>query len=192
MPLPPTESFADVMAGLDAGDQEAARRLYERFIDRLVVLAAKTLDKKLGARVDPESVAVSVFESFFDGHQKGQLTFHNWGMVLGLLSHITFRKCLNRNRDRRARKRDESGVVAFEDWRAAAADPGPDQVVMLKDLIDRALTDFDQDERAVLDHFLGGATVAAVAQEVRLSTRTVHRVIERFRKRLDRLLGEAD
>jgi hypothetical protein len=192
MPLPPSESFEKVMAGLAVGDQQAARRLYERFIDRLIVLAARKLDKTLGAKVDPESVAVSVFESFFDRHGRGEFAFDNWGMVLGLLSHITFRKCLNRNRDRRAAKRDETRAVAFADWQAAAAGPGPAEEAMLADLVARALADFDEDERAILDQFLAGATVDAVALSIRLSTRTVFRVIERFRKRVETMLAEDD
>ncbi len=133
---------------------------------------------------------MSVFESFFDGHRKGEFTFHNWGMVLGLLSHITFRKCLNRNRDGRAQKREAGRGLTLEDWRAATADPGPDQVAMVRDLIDRALADFDADERSILDRFLAGATVDAVAVAVHFSTRTVHRVIEQFRKRLEAQLAE--
>ncbi|HEV3435993.1 MAG TPA: ECF-type sigma factor [Gemmata sp.] len=178
------------MSELDGGNQEAARQLYERFIDRMVALAAKTLDKSLGAKVDPESVALSVFESFFEGRRKGEITLHNWGMVLGVLSHITFRKCLNRNRHLRTQKRDASVEVPFEDWRKATAEPGPAETAILSELLMIALAGFDEDERAILDQFMSGETVDKVAKTIRLSTRTVHRIIERFRKRIETLLSE--
>jgi RNA polymerase sigma-70 factor, ECF subfamily len=183
-------SFDAIMAGLDAGDQQAAQQLYERFIDRILAIAAKKLDKRLGAKVDPESVAQSVFKSFFYRHRKGELTLHNWGMVLGLLSHITFCKCVNRNRDLRAQRRDETQVVTFEDYKKAASQTGPDQEAMLSELLTLSMANFDEDEQAILNQSLAGATVDEVAQTIRLSTRTVHRVIERFRKRLESLLSE--
>lgn len=182
---PDDPSLADCLARLSAGDQAAAREIYERYVHRLVGLAAARLGRKLGPLADPESVAHSVLESFFDGHRKGAFALHNWGMVFGLLSHITFRKCLNRHRDlRRAKRGGGEAAESFEDWKAADAAPGPAEAAALAELLDGVLARFGPDERAVLDAYLGGATADAVAGQVRLSTRTVQRVVERFRKQL--------
>lgn len=189
---PDDPSLAECLHRLSAGDQAAAREVYERFVDRLVHQAARRLDRGLGARADPESVAHSVFESFFERHQAGDLVLHNWGMVFGLLSHITFRKCLNRNRDLRREKRGgAAAALSLEDWHLAAAAPGPDEEAMVVDTLNAVLAAFDEDERAVLDAYMAGATPDAVAARVRLSTRTVQRVVERFRKQLlDRLAAD--
>lgn len=182
---PDDPSLADCLTRLSEGDQAAARQIYERFVDRLIHLAARRLDRQLGAKADPESVAHSVFESFFERQQAGQFSLHNWGMVFGLLSHITFRKCLSRNRDLRREKRGgDADAVSFEDWQKAAAAPGPDEAAMVAEALEAVLARFDPDARAVLDVYLAGNTVEAVAAQVKLTTRTVQRVLERFRKQL--------
>src|SRR5262245_9459658 len=122
----PTPSFVDVFTGLDAGDQDAARRLYERFVDQLIRLASRKLKYQLGSGADPESVAHSVFESFFEGMHQKQFELRNWGMVFGLLAHITFRKCMRRKRSEMQARRNPGGrQVNMEDWEAAAGTPGP-------------------------------------------------------------------
>ncbi|WP_165247689.1 RNA polymerase sigma factor [Paludisphaera soli] len=185
----PDPSFQIVLDALDAGDQDAARAIYERFVDRLVALAARKLDRRLGAKVDPESVAQSAFESFFKRRGRGEYQLRDWGMVYGLLSHIAFRKCLNRNRDQRRLRRDASRDVAFEDWQAADRGPGPEDEAAMDELLEKALSGCDPDQRAMIDAFLGGADAETVARRVGLSTRTVQRTLERFRGRLEALVG---
>ncbi|MBY0512838.1 MAG: hypothetical protein K2P78_02885 [Gemmataceae bacterium] len=186
---PPTQSFLDVFTGLDAGDQDAARRLYERFVDQLIRLAARKLKYQLGSGADPESVAHSVFESFFEGMQQKQFELRNWGMVFGLLAHITFRKCMRRKRAEMQARRNPGGhQVELPDWEAAAGSPGPQEEAMVADLLRTALDGFDPDERAVIEEYMSGATVDGVANKVGLSERTVHRVVARFRARLAELM----
>lgn len=131
---------------------------------------------------------MSVFESFFDGQARGEFALHNWGMVLGLLSHITFRKCLNRNRDRTAKKRDETRTVPFEEWQRAAGGPLPEDEAGLAELLAQALAGFDAEEREVIEAYLEGSTTEAVADRVGFSQRTVQRILERFRTRLTAML----
>lgn len=186
----PDSSFAEIVAGLIGGDQEAARRLYVRFVDDLVRLAGRRLRYQLGSRADPESVAHSAFESFFRGVAGGRVEVRNWGMVYGLLAHITFRKCLKRKRhESRVRRAGEAASVSLGDWEAAAAQTGPDEEAMLADLLETALAQFDPDERAVIDSLMQGATPEEVAGRVRLSSRTVYRVRDRFRESLEQLLA---
>lgn len=178
----PDLDLADCLTRLSAGDQQAARDIYERFVHRLVRLAGRHLDRKLGPLADPESVAHSVFESFFDRQRGGRFELHTWGMVFGLLAHITFRKCLNRNRAaRRAKRGSGEATETFEDWKAADVDPGPAEAAEVADLLERVLAGFDPEQRAILDAYLGGATTEQVATRVKLTVRTVQRVVERFR-----------
>ena len=91
-------SFDRIMHSLEQGSEDAATLVYRRFADQLARLAHQHIDNRLANRIDPESVAISVFESFFEQFNQGVLEFSNWNMVYGLLSIITIRKCLNRNR----------------------------------------------------------------------------------------------
>ena len=182
-------SFDHFWASLNAGDKDAARIPYERFIDQLIRLATKELKFKLGSQADPESVAHSVFESFFEGVQENKIEARNWGMVFGLLAHITFRKCLKRKRaEMRDRRNPGKPIAPLDEIQAATASPGPAEMAMMTELLDLALQGLDADERTVVDAYMTGLTTDAVAQQVGLSMRTVQRVIERFCHKLEELL----
>src|SRR5438034_4074023 len=47
-----------------SGDPEAARQLFEQYVDRLVALARRRLSRNLAGRVDPEDIVQSVFRTF--------------------------------------------------------------------------------------------------------------------------------
>ncbi len=47
------------------GDQEAARRIVEHYVDQLVGLARRHLNPKLAGRIDPEDIVQSAFRTFF-------------------------------------------------------------------------------------------------------------------------------
>lgn len=184
--------FQAVLTALNEGDQDAARKIYERFIDRLVALASSRLDRKHQSKIDPQSVAHSALMSFFGGQKDGAFELQNWGMVLGLLSHITFRKCLNRNRYFRQKRRNESGVIQFADWQNADKAPGPEEQVMLEELLEKALNSLKHPERKeMVELFLDGNSTDEVADRVGFSQRTVQRSIDEFKTVLQQLVTES-
>ena len=60
-----SDSFDDVMARLRAGDQAAAREIFERFVDKLIRLAHSRFDAVLRHKVDPDDVVQSAYKRFF-------------------------------------------------------------------------------------------------------------------------------
>jgi RNA polymerase sigma factor (sigma-70 family) len=196
----PNDSFINLMGGLNQGDQDAARQVYERYSQRLVALASQRLDKRLGAKVDPESVMQSVMQSFFDGQAKEEYVIDSWAALYGLLSKVTVRKALNRNRLHRQRKRNERldaqgnerpAPVAFEDFQAACREPGPAQLAELRDLIESGLGKLNPTERKIIESFLDTGSSEEAALLFGVSTRTVQRVVKMFREYLEGMgLGE--
>ena len=196
----PNDSFINLMGGLNQGDQDAARQVYERYSQRLVALASQRLDKRLGAKVDPESVMQSVMQSFFDGQAKDEYVIDSWVALYGLLSKVTVRKALNRNRLHRQRKRNERldaqgnerpAPVAFEDFQAACREPGPAQLAELRDLIESGLGKLNPTDRKIIESFLDTGSSEETALLFGVSTRTVQRVVKMFREYLEGMgLGE--
>jgi RNA polymerase sigma factor (sigma-70 family) len=196
----PNDSFINLMGGLNQGDQDAARQVYERYSQRLVALASQRLDKRLGAKVDPESVMQSVMQSFFDGQAKEEYVIDSWAALYGLLSKVTVRKALNRNRLHRQRKRNERldaqgnerpAPVAFEDFQAACREPGPAQLAELRDLIESGLGKLNPTDRKIIESFLDTGSSEETALQFGVSTRTVQRVVKMFREYLEGMgLGE--
>jgi|688.fasta_scaffold172004_2 RNA polymerase sigma factor (sigma-70 family) len=196
----PNDSFINLMGGLNQGDQDAARQVYERYSQRLVALASQRLDKRLGAKVDPESVMQSVMQSFFDGQAKDEYVIDSWAALYGLLSKVTVRKALNRNRLHRQRKRNDRldaqgnerpAPVAFEDFQAACREPGPAQLAELRDLIESGLGKLNPTDRKIIESFLDTGSSEETALLFGVSTRTVQRVVKMFREYLEGMgLGE--
>src|SRR5262249_48959853 len=56
----PNSSFAELMTRLHQGDQEAARRIFQTFSQRLIALARSRLNGRIRVKTDPEDVMVSV------------------------------------------------------------------------------------------------------------------------------------
>ena len=159
--------------------------IFNKYIGMIVSLAAKKIDGRFKARIDPESIAMSVMESFFDGVRHEKFDFDNWEMVYGLLVKITLRKSHNRNVLHGAQKRSASGPggealpdVAFEEWQAGYSGPGPEEEVIAADLLEAIRARLRDKEAVLLDMKLAGHSRDEIAEALGYSTRTVDRLIK--------------
>jgi RNA polymerase sigma-70 factor (ECF subfamily) len=182
-------SFADLMARVRAGDQDAAARLYELFKNRVIGLARKRLDALVRAKEDPDDVAQSVFKSFFrrqmDPH-KG-FALENWDDLWNVLLVITLRKCGRRVERWVAKSRDVHQEVALHEVEAVAREPTPDEAAMLTDTVQGVLADLHPRDRPILELALQGHGPEAISAEVHRTERTVYRVLKRVRERLEEM-----
>jgi RNA polymerase sigma-70 factor (ECF subfamily) len=87
------DSFADFLTRLRAGDDDAARELFERFAQQLIALARRRFRDGLRHKVDPEDVVQSAYKSFFARYGPENLNVGSWHSLWGLLTLITLRKC---------------------------------------------------------------------------------------------------
>jgi len=96
------------------GDEEAARRIVEHYIDQLVGLARRHLNQKLAGRVDPEDIVQSAFRTFFWRARDGQFNFAEQDDMIKLLVRITMNKTLRQVAHHRAAKRNPGKEVAAD------------------------------------------------------------------------------
>jgi RNA polymerase sigma factor (sigma-70 family) len=192
-------AFDDAMARLKAGDQQAARQIFEQFVGRLVGLAASRLGGKFRRKVDPEDVAQSVFHSFFARQKADQYELANWDGLWGLLAAITIHKCGHKIEHFRAACRDvaaeQSSPLLTEQsragWVAIAGDPTPAQVAIFDETIVGLLRDMGERERHILLLGLQGWSTAEIGEQVRCSERTARRVLSDARSRLEQVRDES-
>lgn len=188
-----TDSFDILLAQLDASDDEAAARIFQRFADQLIALARSQLQSRFLSKVDPEDVLQSVFRSFFRRQWAGQFDLENWDCLWGVLTVMTLHKCGHLQEyflaARRDVRREEQGTtrVLLELGRICAREPTPAEAASLTDLLEQALHDFEERERRIVTLHLQGYSQAEICQEVGRAERTVRRTIARARKRLKRL-----
>jgi RNA polymerase sigma-70 factor (ECF subfamily) len=192
-------SFDGLMRRLRSGEDTAAQELFERFARQMIALTRRHLDQLLARKVDPEDVVQSAYKSFFVRHREGKVTVENWNSLWKLLTLITLRKCADRaeyfragrrNAAREAGAPDDSGHA--DPWVAALdREPRPEEAAILAETVERLFRDVDPHERPILELSLQGYTVPEISAQLGRAERSVRRLRERIRKRLERM-QEAD
>jgi RNA polymerase sigma-70 factor (ECF subfamily) len=189
------DSFADFLSRLQARDHEAARVIFERFTHQLLALARARLDAAFRHKVDPEDVVQSAYKSFFRRYGDGNLELGNWNSLWGLLTLITVRKCAERVAYHRAECRDAAREVSAPPGPAEGApwpeplgrEPTPLEAALLAETVEHLLAGLDEDERPVVEMSLQGYTTQEISQQLDCPERSVRRLRERIRHRLERL-----
>ncbi len=191
------DSFPELMDRLRSGEDDAAREVFARFAARLVGLARRNLDGRLAVKVDPEDVVQSAYKSFFVRQREGTLEVGNWDGLWGVLTLITLRKCADRAAYYRAGKRDVMREVpggADDDGPGIAAEialdrePMPEEAAVLAETVEALFRAVDDpDERAILELSLQGFTAIEISETLGRAERSVRRLRERIRKRLERM-----
>jgi RNA polymerase sigma-70 factor (ECF subfamily) len=192
------DSFTGWLTRLRAGDDVAARVVFERFARRLIGLARRQFHASLKYKVDPEDVVQSAYKSFFRGFDEGKLLVGNWDDLWGLLTLITLRKCADRVEYHRAECRDavrevpaaseaEGGGSGTE---LLGREPTPVEAAILSETVAQLLAGLDEDERPIVELSLQGFTTQEISEQVGRPERTVRRLRERVRNRLERMQRE--
>jgi len=187
-------SFDVLIARLRAGDEDAAAEIFHRFARRLVRLARQRLGEGICRKEDARDVLQSVFRSFFTRFRTGQFDLRNWESLWGILTVITLRKCGNRveyflaacrdvRREVSLNPSDESGAG----WEAIARDPLPSEAAVLADTVEQLMRGLEERDQEILSLHLQGYTVPEISERIERAERTVHRALERVRKRLRRM-----
>jgi RNA polymerase sigma factor (sigma-70 family) len=175
------------------GDQQAAAELFRRYADRLIALARGRLSKKVAQRVDPEDVVQSVYRSFFAGARDGHYELERGGDLWRLLVTITLNKLSNqikRNvRGKRSVEREQhfggEDSLVGKDIYLLAREPAPGEGVALADELEQLMRGLEPLERQMLELRLQGSKLEEIAAQTQRSERTVRRVLEEIKQRLE-------
>jgi len=187
-------SFDDLMTNLRGGQNDAAAQLFQRFANRLIVLARKQLDPKILQKVDPEDVMQSVFRSFLARTAAGQLgEFNTWDNLWAILVVMTRRKCGRRTDYYHAACRDvrrEAPAASTEAENASDVaipdeEPTPHEAAVLAETVELLLSDLQGRQREILTLSLQGYTPVEISDQLGCTERTVYRVLDRVKDWLE-------
>lgn len=179
-----------------AGDEDAARRLFELYSHKLRALADKNLSDRLGRRIDADDIVQSALRTFFRRTASGEFRIDTSADVWRLLVKITVAKARTQARHHTARKRDVrveavgSGEEQF--YQAITTEPGPAEAAVLADLIETVLDALPDAHGEILSLCLQGHAKTDIARRLGISRQTVHRVLSLLQRRLQRVLGETE
>jgi RNA polymerase sigma-70 factor (ECF subfamily) len=170
-----------------AGDQEAARQLFDRYVERLVAIARRRLSERLAGRVDAEDVVQSVFRTFFVRAREGRFAVNDPDDLVKLLARITVNKVLRQVEFHRAAKRDPHAETAQGDDAQARMlevldhEPTPETANLFLDQLEHFLAQLDEQERQILELRMQGYGTDEIASRLGTYDRKVRRVLERLR-----------
>ena len=189
------DTFTRLMARLRSGEDAAAREVFGRFAGRLVAMARGRFNRLLARKVDAEDVVQSAFKSFFVRHRAGTLDVGGWDGLWNLLALITLRKCADRAEyflaDRRDAAREASGPDGGNGsgaWLVVLdRQPRPEEAVILAETVEHLFREVSVHERPVLELSLQGYTAPEISVRLGRAERSVRRLREQIRKRLERL-----
>ena len=108
-------SITLLVARLKEGDRAAAEGLWRVYFERLAALARSRL-RGATRLADEEDVALSAFDSFFRGVERGRFpTLHDRNDLWQLLFVMTVRKAINQVKHEQRRLRGGGRLVSLSD-----------------------------------------------------------------------------
>jgi RNA polymerase sigma factor (sigma-70 family) len=180
---------------LHAGDEEAARRVWNHFSQQLLGLAKARLAAGRRGVASEEDVVVSVFDTLFRRAKDGQFAWvADRDDLWRLLVTIVERKALNVLRDEQRLKRGgptkgDTAHIGAGDSTANFVDPAdlaptPELAALLAESFEQLLALLDDDElRQIALLRLEGYTNAEIADRIGKVVATVERRFGLIRKR---------
>jgi RNA polymerase sigma-70 factor (ECF subfamily) len=182
----PAPGDLTLLSAFKAGDDSAARELFDRYCERLMRLARRRIGQRMTSRVDPEDILQSVFRSFFLRARNDEFSFHAEDDLLKLLVRITVHKSLRQVAHHRAAKRNpEQELMQASDGDdflalVAADEPGPEVEVALLDELEKFMCRLPEFDRDVLSMKVQGYSTVEIAEKLGSYDRKVRRALERI------------
>ena len=184
MPRPPLDDL-QLIAAFKAGDESAARELFDKYCEQLMRLAKKRIGQRMTSRVDPEDVLQSAFRTFFTHVRNDDFSFEQADDLFKLLVRLTVHKTLRQIAYHRAAKRNPEleighGSDAHELLQQIASEsPSPEVEVALVDEFERFVGQLPPLDREVLGLKLQGFTTVEIAEKLGSYDRKIRRILER-------------
>jgi RNA polymerase sigma-70 factor, ECF subfamily len=189
------ERGIDLVERWRQGDDEAADLLFSRYFERMMRVIGHQLAPSVGARVDPEDVAQSVFRTVFRRMQQGEFKFRNDSDLWKLLVTITLNKARSTNVRHRAARRDVTreqhlGELPLDEglMQRLQDQPSISAVIAFKETLALVLGKLTDDERTMIELRLEGYSQEEIASKLGMSSRNVRRKMDVIRGKVADLL----
>jgi RNA polymerase sigma-70 factor (ECF subfamily) len=191
-PVPEDErSDHELLERFRSGDEQAATALYVRYAPRLLALAASRCSPDLARRLDSEDIVQSVFGRFFRRARSGDYDVPVGQELWKLLLVIAMNRIRAAEAHHRAFKRDVGATAGGDLDREPGGGRGADDEAHLQLVVNDALERLPERHRELVELRLYGYEVGEIAEMTGRSRRTVERVLQEARAKLDDLLKTA-
>lgn len=182
--MPDSDDLIDRCRG---GDEDAAKTLFDAYVERLLPLARRRISQRLSSRVDAEDIVQSVFRTFFARLKDDRFEIANQDDLFRLLVRITVHKTLRQIAHHKAAKRDPSQELGQSDsaheqlLQLLASEPTPEATVSFLDQLEHFMSHLPEADRQILQLRMEGYSTEEIAQKIGSYDRKIRRVLERIR-----------
>jgi RNA polymerase sigma-70 factor (ECF subfamily) len=189
-------SFRILIQQAIAGEDDAAAQIVENHTDALVRVARQRIGNKLGQRVDAEDVLQSVYRSFFGRLQEGQYELQTGRDLWNLLVRMTLNKICRQATYHQRQKRDmgqeqvagQSSVEVPLANLARGDEPDPQDAVLLVETVEKLMNSLKPEDRPIIELRLQGYKTPEIAQQTGRAERSIRRIFERLKEKLERAI----
>jgi RNA polymerase sigma-70 factor (ECF subfamily) len=177
-----------------AGDQDAARELLTRYEAEVRLVVRRQLPRLLRSRFDSLDFLQSVWGSFFRKVKGGPAEFEDSRHLVAFLARAAKNKVIDEYRRAGSRKadmhREEPLWVDGDSPRdLPAADASPSQVAEAHEAFTHLRDLLPEDRHLLLELKAQGLSSKDIGERLKISERTVQRVLEDLRRRAEAVRG---
>ncbi len=170
-----------------SGDEDAARQLFDRYAEQLMLLARKRISHRLTSRIDAEDILQSVFRTFFHRAKQGQFHLEDPDDVCKLLARITVHKTFRQIAFHKRAKRDPGQETGQSDdaqdmlLKLLAGEPTPEEAAAFVDELEHFLSQLKDEHRRILEMRMEGYSNVEIAERLGITDRKIRRIMEGVR-----------
>jgi RNA polymerase sigma-70 factor (ECF subfamily) len=182
--------LADFLRRIQQGDEGAARELLQRFEPEVRLVVRRQLPRLLRSRFDSLDFLQSVWGSFFRRMRDAPTDFEDSRHLVAFLARAAKNKVIDEYRRAASLKNDmHREEPLWGDGRRPqeVADPidSPSEVAQAHEVFDRLHALMPEERRTILELKAQGLSSRDIGGRLGVSERTVQRVLEELRRRME-------
>ncbi|WP_417383161.1 RNA polymerase sigma factor [Gimesia sp.] len=181
------EHSVQLLKRFQAGDNDAAGALFERYFAQLDRFAERRMSPQLQRRVGSDDIAQSVYRSFFEKAREGQFQLEESGELWRLLAHLAGRKVMRKVEWNQAAKRSMKTEQQMSAGDSLISGPGadladnraedPQAAALINDAIEFVLQQLTPAWKEILEASHTNLDVPGIAESTGASETDVRRVL---------------
>jgi RNA polymerase sigma factor (sigma-70 family) len=184
------DGLSDFLKRIQAGDEGAARELLQRFEAEVRLVVRRQLPRLLRSRFDSLDFLQSVWGSFFRRMRTSPTEFEDSRHLVAFLARAAKNKVIDEYRRAASRKHDMHREESLwgEGPRARELPDGadsPSEVAQAHEALGRMRDLVPEEKRSILELKAGGLSSKDIGEQLGISERTVQRVLEDLRRRME-------
>lgn len=184
----PSDDFTSLhlLRAARKGDAIAEGVLVDRYVSRLLAVAANRLPSEIRIRIDPEDIVQSACRVFINRVRDGEIVVRQRGDLWSQLLSVTLNKIRSSVRKHRRKKRNVGTEQPTCEKDLLSREPTPDEALHLVETIHEILSELPKEaQRKVVLLRLQGYSTSEIASSVELSVERVRQILRWVRNLLE-------